>query len=223
MNKKTKMFMGALATWLASMAIGAPVIATAEMYVAGQAGVNFADRINSIAGTGVSAGRPGPLADFDLANSITYGGKIGYFPGHSWYGIEAEVFHTTPHIKSLEDDPATPAFDPDTGAHFRVTTVGVNFIARYPGRTFQPYAGVGVGAGIAHLDDSLILRSDSDVAAAWNVLAGLRAFVTPHIAVFTEYKYTGATFNFDEALGSLGGFSGNYRAQHVLGGLSYHF
>lgn len=195
----------------------------AEVYVAGYGGVNFADRINSIAGTGVSAGRPGPLADFDLANSITYGGKVGYFPGHSWYGIEAEAFHTTPHIKSFGDDPTTPAFDPDTGIHFRVTTVGVNFIARYPGRTFQPYAGVGVGAAIARIGDSLVVRSDSDVSTAWNVLVGLRAFVTSQIAVFTEYKYTGATFEFDEALGSLGGFSGNYRAQHVLGGLSYHF
>ncbi len=194
--------------------------ASAEMYVAGQAGVNFADRINSIAGTGVSAGVQGPLADFDLQNSITYGGKIGYFPGHSWYGIEGEVFHTTPHIKEL---PPTASLPADPGIHFRVTTVGVNFIARYPGRTFQPYAGVGVGAAIAHIGDTVTVQSNSDVATAWNVLVGLRAFVASNIAVFTEYKYTGATFEFDQALGSLGGFSGNYRAQHVLGGLSYHF
>jgi opacity protein-like surface antigen len=212
-----------IGVFIAAATFYSPHRASAEIYVGGEAGVNFADSINSIAGTGASAGVSGPLADFDLANSITYGGKLGYFPGHSWYGIEAEVFTTTPHIKSIPDDPTTPAFDPDTGAHFRVTTVGVNFIARYPGRTFQPYAGVGVGAGIAHLSDSLILRSDSDVATAWNILVGFRAFVTPKIAVFTEYKYTGATFEFDEALGSLGGFSGNYRAQHVLGGLSYHF
>jgi opacity protein-like surface antigen len=197
--------------------------ACAEMYVGGQAGVNFADRINSIAGTGASAGvpdlDPNPNPDFDLQNSITYGGKIGYFPGHSWYGIEGEVFHTTPHIKQFEPEPGIQ----DTGFHMRVTTVGVNFIARYPGHTFQPYAGVGVGAAIARIGDSLVVRSDTDVSTAWNVLVGLRAFVTPKIAVFTEYKYTGSTFEFDQALGSLGGFSGNYRAQHVLGGLSYHF
>ena len=197
-----------------------PSLVSAEMYVAGQVGVNFADRINSIAGTGSQAGAPGPFIDFDLQNSITYGGKVGYFPGHSWYGIEGEVFHTTPHIKEL---PPTATLPADPGIHFRVTTVGVNFIARYPGRTFQPYAGIGVGAGIAHIGDSATVKSDTDVATAWNVLAGLRAFVTPKIAVFTEYKYTGATFEFDQAFGPLGGFSGNYRAQHVLGGLSYHF
>src|SRR5689334_25116355 len=79
-----------------------PHQASAEMYVAGYGGVNFADRINSIAGTGPQAGVPGPFVDFDLKNSITYGGKIGYFPRHSWYGIEWEVFNTTPHIKQLD-------------------------------------------------------------------------------------------------------------------------
>lgn len=188
--------------------------ASAETYVAGTAGVNFADRINSIAGTGPSAGVPGPFADFDLQNSITYGGKIGYFPGHSWYGIEGEVLHSTPHIKQLDTDP---------GIHMRVTTVGANFIARYPGRTFQPYVGAGVGAAIARISETATVRSDTDVAVAWNVLAGLRTFITPKIAIFGEYKYTGATLTFDQAFGDLGGFRGNYRAQHILGGLSYHF
>jgi opacity protein-like surface antigen len=211
---------GLFLTGILLVPLNSPPQASAEMYVAGYGGVNLADRINSIAGTGSQAGVPGPFADFDLQNSITYGGKVGYFPGHSWYGIEGEVFTTTPHIKSV---PATAALPADPGIHFRVTTVGVNFIARYPGRTFQPYVGAGVGAGIAHIGDTATVRGDSDVAAAWNVLAGLRAFVTPKIAVFGEYKYTGATFAFDQAFGDLGGFSGNYRAQHILGGLSYHF
>lgn len=222
MEKKRAIAISLFVTWFANVTVWT-IPASAEMYVAGTAGVNFADRINSIAGTGGQAGVQGPLADFDLQNSITYGGKVGYFPGHSWYGIEGEVFHTTPHIKSFPDDPKTSSFDPDTGAHFRITTVGINFIARYPGRTFQPYVGAGVGAAIARIGDSLLIRRDTDVATAWNVLVGLRAFVTPKIAVFTEYKYAGATFHFDEGLRDLGGFSGNYRAQHVLGGLSYHF
>src|SRR5690349_19619798 len=160
------------------LGIGIPLSispAQAESYVAGAGGINFADRLNSIAGTGPSAGVPGPLQDFDLQNSITYGGKIGYFPGHSWYGIEGEVLNTTPHIKQLDADP---------GIHMRVTTVGVNFIARYPGRTVQPYVGAGIGVGIAHIGDTPTVRSDTDVAPAWNVLAGLRAFITPQIAVF---------------------------------------
>jgi opacity protein-like surface antigen len=209
-----------LVLWFIAGMIVAPETVIAEWYLAGTAGVNFGDRINTIGGTGPQAGVPGPLVDFDLQNSITYGAKVGYFPGHSWFGIEGEVLHTTPHIKSL---PRTPTLDEVPGVHLRLTTIGANFIARYPGRTFQPYAGAGIGMAIARIGDTATVQSDTDVTAAWNLLVGLRAFLTSHVAVFTEYKYQGASLQFDQAFGSDGGFAGNYRAQHILGGLSYHF
>lgn len=187
--------------------------APAEWYVAGQGGVNFADRLTNVEGTGASTGIL--FQDLDLQNSITVGGKIGYFPQHGWVGIEGEVFHSTPHIKGL---------GPDPGIHLRVTTIGANFILRYPGRTFQPYIGIGGGAVVARLGSAAGgVQSDTDLAGAWNVLAGIRAFVTPHIAVFTEYKFQAATLQFDGAFGTAGGFESTFRAQHVLGGLSYHF
>ncbi len=201
----------------------APNLARSEWYVAGTAGVNFADRINTIGGTGPQAGAPGPFVDYDLANSITYGGKVGYFHGHGWLGIEGEVLHTTPHIKGFDDDPRTASYDPDPGIHFGLTTVCANLIARYPGRTFQPYLGAGIGLAIARIGETATVQSDTDLATAWNLLAGLRGFVTPHIALFVEYKYTGASLQFDQAFGPDGGFAGNYRAQYVMGGLSYHF
>ena len=167
-----------------------------------------------VSGTGDLTGVEPRSPDFDLKNSISYGAKLGYFPEHSWFGIEGEVLQTTPHIKNLDNDP---------GIHLRVTTVGINFLARYPGRTFQPYVGVGVGTAIAHLSDTATVQSDTDVTSGWNVLAGLRGFVTPYVAIFTEYKYTGATLRFNHAFVTGGGFEGVYRAQHVLVGLSYHF
>lgn len=190
----------------------APPAAVAEWYVAGDAGVNFADRLTNVGGTNAFSGIQ--FEDLDLQNSVSVGGKLGYFPQHSWFGVEGEALYTTPHIKGLENDP---------GIHLRVTTVGVNFLVRYPGRTFQPYAGIGVGVVIGHIGDSGGVQSDTDVAAGWNVLTGLRAFVTPRVAIFTEYKYTAATLQFNEAFGPSGGFEGTYRAQHVLAGLSYHF
>jgi opacity protein-like surface antigen len=190
----------------------APPAAVAEWYVAGDAGVNFADRLSSVEGTNAFSGIQ--FEDLDLQNSVSVGGKLGYFPQHSWVGVEGEVLYTTPHIKGLENDP---------GIHLRVTTVGVNLLVRYPGRTFQPYAGFGVGAVIAHIGDSGGVQSDTDVATGWNGLVGLRAFITPRVALFTEYKYTAATLQFNEAFGPSGGFEGTYRAQHVLAGLSYHF
>ena len=186
--------------------------AHAEWYVAGQFGVNFADRLSDVSGTNQLAGMRAP--DLDLKNSYTYGAKIGYFPGHGWFGLELDAFHSTPHIKNFEELP---------GIHMRVTQVGLNLIARYPGVTFQPYAGIGTGIVIARISNSPTTRSDSDVTSGLTLLAGLRAFVTPYVAVFTEYKYTGATLQFDQAFGTVGGFSGDYRAQHVVVGVSYHF
>jgi hypothetical protein len=113
----------------------------AEWYVAGDVGANFADRLTGISGTGDLTGVAPRSPNFDLKNSVSYGAKLGYFRDHSWFGIEGEVLQTTPHIKNLDEDP---------GIHLRVTTVGVNLLARYPGRTFQPYVGVGVGTVIAH-------------------------------------------------------------------------
>lgn len=211
METKIPIAAGLFVAWLSIATFGMPGPASPEWYVAGNVGVNFADRLTGVSGTGDLAGFQAP--DFDLKNSVSYGAKLGYFPEHSWFGIEGEVLQTTPHIKNLDNDP---------GIHLRVTTVGVNVLARYPGRTFQPYVGVGVGTAIAHLSDTATVQSDTDVTSGWNVLAGLRGFVTPYVAIFTEYKYTGATLRFDQAFGT-GGFEGVYRAQHVLVGLSYHF
>ena len=205
---------GLFVIWLVIASLAWPASSSAEWYLAGDIGINFADRLTDIAGRGGLAGVEPRDPHFDLANSVTYGGKLGYFPQHGWIGIEGEVFHTTPHIKAIDNDP---------GIHLSLTTVGVNVLARYPGRTFQPYVGVGIGAVIARLGETATVQRDTDVAAGWNVLAGLRAFVTPHIAVFTEYKFTEATLRFDHAFGAVGGFEGVYKAQHVLVGLSYHF
>lgn len=186
--------------------------AWAEWYVAGQLGVTFADRLTHITGTGSLTGLAAP--DFDLKNSLTYGAKLGYFPQHGWLGFELDAFQTTPHIKNLDDIP---------GIHFRVTSVGVNLLARYPGLTYQPYLGIGPAILIGHIGDSATTQSDSDVTVGLNALAGIRAFLTPSVALFTEYKYNQATFRFSEAFGPVGGFEGNYRVQHVLVGVSYHF
>lgn len=200
-----------LVLWAGPPSGGIPQ-AMAEWYVAGQAGVNFADQLSDISGTGNLSGFRAP--DFDLKNALVYGAKVGVFPGNGWFGVELDAFHSSPHIKNLDDVP---------GIHMRVTNVGVNLIARYPGVTFQPYVGIGAAALIARIGDSATTRGDTDVASGLNLLTGIRAFVTPYVAVFTEYKYTQSTFEFDGAFGGSSGFNGNYNAQHLVFGVSYHF
>jgi opacity protein-like surface antigen len=186
--------------------------ASAEWYVAGQFGANFADQLSDIRGTGSLSGFRSP--DFDLQNSFVYGGKVGMYPGNGWFGVELDVFHSTPHVKNLDDVP---------GFHMRVTNVGVNLLARYPGVTFQPYAGIGAGAAIARIGSSATTQGNTDVASALNLLVGIRAFITPYVAVFTEYKYSQATFEFNHAFGPTSGFNGNYDAHILVTGLSYHY
>lgn len=99
---------------------------SAEMYVAGDGGVNFADRINSIAGTGSQAGAPGPFVDFDLKNSITYDGKVGFYPygafPHSYWGAPGfyrPYFYFSP--RSFSRRPSSP---PPPSAKRSPTTQG---------------------------------------------------------------------------------------------------
>ena len=188
--------------------------AFAEWYVAGQVGVNFADQLSDIRGTGVQEGGRSP--DFDLKNAVLYGAKLGVFPGNGWFGVELDAFHSSPNVKNLDDVP---------GFSMRVTNVGINLIARYPGVTFQPYVGIGTGALIARIGDSATTQGDTDVSSMLNLLTGIRAFVTPYVAIFTEYKYTQSTLEFSNGFAPQfgGGFTGDYNAQHVVFGVSYHF
>lgn len=209
----TKCIWHLVAILLAVLTLALPArIASAEWYVAGQFGVNLADQLSDIRGTGDLIGLRAP--DFDLQNSFLYGGKVGVFPGNGWFGVELDAFHSTPHIKNLDDVP---------GVHMRVTNVGVNLLARYPGVTFQPYAGLGAGAAVARIGDSATTRGSTDVSSAVNVLVGIRAFITPYVAVYTEYKYSQSTFEFNRAFGPTSGFNGDYDAHILVTGLSYHF
>lgn len=186
--------------------------AGAEYYVAGQVGVNFADRLTNIEGTGSFV--TGRIPDLDLKNAVAYGGKLGYFPGNGAMGVELDVFNSQPNIKNLDNVP---------GIHLGVTNVGINLLLRYPGQTFQPYVGFGGAALIARISQTVDVQSDTDVGFGINLLGGMRAFITPYVAIFTEYKYTRGTLTFDEAFGPAGGFTGDYQAQHVVFGVSYHF
>jgi opacity protein-like surface antigen len=186
---------------------------SAEWYVAGQVGVNFADQLSDIRGTGTLQGLRAP--DFDLKNAVLYGAKLGVFPGNGWFGVELDAFHSSPNVKNLDNVP---------GFSMRVTNVGINLIARYPGATFQPYIGIGTGALIARIGDSATTRGDTDVSSMLNLLTGIRAFVTPYVAIFAEYKYTQSTLEFDNGFAQFGGgFNGDYNAQQVVVGVSYHF
>ncbi|MBL8070601.1 MAG: porin family protein [Nitrospira sp.] len=200
---------GLLSCWVL---LFSPSPVRAEWYAAAQLGVNFADPLRNVRGSGTLAGLDAP--NFNLKTSPAFGGKLGLFPSHGIFGLELDVSHSTPHIKNLDDVP---------GIHLSVTNIGGHVVLRYPGVTWQPYIGGGPALLVAHLGRSSTTERDTQVSVGGNVLVGIRAFVTPKVAMFTEYKYTDSTFRFGGAFGPVGGFDATYRAHQLFVGLSYHF
>ena len=68
-------------------------------------------------------------------------------------------------------------------------------------------------------------NSSSDNAVpGFNGLAGVRYFFSEHVAMFGEYKYNRATFNFDMRSWTAGRWiAGRYSVHNIVGGLSFHF
>ena len=199
--------------------------ARAEVYIAGQVGGAFPQDLRNVEGTGTIQGVV--FNDLNLANTLMYGGKLGYFfedPGLQWLGAEIEVFAGNPHVKSQVitapgGGPTAAALG--NGSHLRTLTSALNVIARYPGARWQPYVGLGLAYVNAKLSDEGFTVSDS--APGVNLLAGVKVFVTRDLSVFAEGKYTYSSFQFEDA-GVVGaGIKGVYSVPGVMVGIAWHF
>lgn len=167
--------------------------------------------------------------------------------GFKWLGAEFEVFTTTPTIKNqtvstthhITFNPFNPQSPPPgvnctlgtdcqiqqsisgtvnvPESSMRLIAFTFNVVARYPGKVFQPYAGVGGGA--FYFNSSGAVRGHQ-VAPGLNAFGGMKVFILDDWGLFVEGKFTRATItNFD----SVFGLSGEYSAFNVLAGLAYHF
>ncbi len=231
-----------------------------ELYVAGFGGFTLGHSFADTDGRGTLAGQDIP--SFDLANSVIYGMKLGYFhPGRlNWLGLEVEGFNTTPHLEQTNTFP---------GSYLRVATLAFNVIARkrlgcrdyhrdrydrtrhgttydkdgrhyerdgrydhyYDDRSpleenercpLQVYAGAGPAIFFAETSNQFG-RSTDNAEVGVNALAGLRYFVHRNVAIFGEYKFNYAGFDFSQLQGTTAGVQGDYKASHFVGGLAVHF
>ena len=192
-----------------------------EPYVAFYGGVTVPQPFQDARGIGEITGLK--LSNLDLARSAVYGAKLGMFQADPirWLGIETELFYTNPHIKQQDITFTTlgiPTSANRAGSHVRITTWALNWIIRYPGERFQPYAGGGPGIFWGRLS-GIDFGTASDTSLGLNALAGLRIFLTKQLAVFGEYKYNRTSFDF----GGTASLHVLYQAQHFAGGLSLHF
>ena len=225
------------------MALMVPIVlftpkAYAESYVAGQFGVTLPSVGNGLSNndlTGVFI--PGSTtSDQALKSSILYGAKVGhYFQSVPWFGLEAEMYNTTPHVKQqtitfFAPSGASAGSASTEGLNFRVFTLApLNLTFRYHKTRLQPYIAFGPGLFIARLKDPSLTsdNTQSSTALGLNAQAGLRYYVTRHFTVFMEGKFNHARFNFSEtppgANFNLFGFNSTYNMFHVAFGLSYNF
>jgi opacity protein-like surface antigen len=210
--------------------------AYAESYVAGQFGAalpSIGKGVTDVDLTGVFP-EGSTMSDRALKTSALYGAKLGYyFPQALWFGIETEIFNTTPHIKQQVTTVTVPpgAMTGGTvtatvsGDHFRVLTLApLNLVFRYPNSRLQPYVAIGPGIFFAQVESIAtgFEGSQSSTKIGLNTQVGLRYFMTRHVTVFGEWKYNHARFTFEEA-GPQFGFNGTYNMHQVAFGIAYHF
>jgi opacity protein-like surface antigen len=198
---------------------------SAEWYVGGYGGITLPNKLSNIHGTGVDADKT--TSDLKLQNSFLYGAKIGrFFENIPWLGLEADLSYARPNLKQqtvTSNFLGIPVSRLSPGADVDVAMGLVNIIARYPGQRFQPYIGGGAGLAygrISHLvTASSTNASATDTSIAFDFLTGMRVFVTKHVALFTEYKYTRTSFSWENNVL----LKGDYSAHNLAVGLSFHF
>ncbi len=141
-----------------------------------------------------------------------YGAKLGHFFSRArWFGVETEIFNTTPHIKQQFTTVSVPPGPTVTGGvatgdvsgdHFRVLTwAPLNLVFRYPYNTrLQPYVAIGPGVFFARVESTSpgFEGSQSSTTLGLNTQVGLRYFITRRVTVFGEWKFNHARFSFTE-------------------------
>lgn len=220
MRTTTRIFLAILAVY-AFLGVSP---ASAEWYIGGYAGIaipNSEDIDLTVLGASAT------LQDVDLDNSVVFGGKVGYFfgpPSLLNFGLEVEGYH----------------FRPDAGAQtvnltgigpvaldkidIAVTGVGLNVIWRPIPGALQPYIGVGGVAAIADVETTGL--SDTEVAAGFQAIAGLKWLPISGLAFFIEYKFLQTTnFEFSGTVvpGVTGSAETDITANMVYGGVAWHF
>lgn len=133
----------------------------------------------------------------------------------------------------------SPTVDvPIEEADLQVTTLGINILARYPYSAIQPYGGVGFGLVGGFVDDVRLsedvtfsaggttftleggddiykLKSDDDWVPALQLIGGVRGFIHDNVALFAEFKYVTAEFEFHP-------IQIDYDASNVYGGIEFY-
>lgn len=140
------------------------------------------------------------VSNAELKRGFGGGLKVGAFPkaGKGIFGVEGEVFGFGGGIKA----PNTGLSGAD-GSLVAINTM-FNVLLRYPGSYLQPYVGAGGGVSLGFLDANGIQGGGVGVTGksgqssfAFQLLGGLRAYVSDKTFLFGEYKYFGTKYQWE--------------------------
>ena len=206
------MFRRKLAVLLGIVVLCLPSLGHAENYAAFAIGPNIATLDTTDVGK------------IDLANNLAYGAKFGHYfddRGFNWLGLEVDMYRSAPDVKQQNIPASTNRFlsQKVVGADLLVHSLAFNALVRVTGYQYkvEPYAGLGIGLNMGNLSDGNF-RPEASFAPSFNVLAGIKYFVTPKIAPFIEYKYNFAHFSFSRS-----NITADYRANLFMFGVAFHF
>lgn len=190
-----------------------PALGHAETYGALAIGPNVASLDTTDAGK------------LSLSNNLAYGAKFGHYfddRGFNWFGLEVDLYRSAPDIKAqtLPQQGTNPRLSGSIpGADFLVHSLAFNALVRVTGYQYkiEPYAGLGIGLNVGNISDGNF-RPEASFAPSFNILAGVKYYLTPKIAPFIEYKYNFAQFHFSRS-----NVTADYRANLFMFGIAYHF
>lgn len=165
------------------------------------------------------------------AKGIEGGAKLGYdFEG---IRVEAEISYKRASADrfgfKLQGQPLAMVRGDDVSGHISSLSGMVNGYWDITHGRIQPYVGAGIGfaridshnVGYAGYGDSGVFLDATDTAMAFQLMAGARMRVTPHLSASIGYRY------FDVEKVKLNIFNSsarsNLRASSVLVGLTYNF
>ncbi|MGH7255858.1 MAG: outer membrane protein [Nitrospirales bacterium] len=177
--------------------------ADTSFYLAGYGGYAFPEDWQDVTGRGPLTGQRFPDRDLDNAPLVGVKGGLNIV---SWFGLEAEVFYTSPRAV------AQPASFGTASANLEVTTVALNYVLRYPGTIVQPY----IGKGVAFIFANSFQAGGSAQNTGINLLAGIRFVLGKHLWAFSEYKHSRVTLEFSNV-------EVDYRLHSVIGGVGWTF
>jgi opacity protein-like surface antigen len=206
------MFRRLMGFFLIVATVSLPVQASAENYLAVAIGPNVATLDTTDVGK------------LDLSNNLAYGAKFGHYfddRGFNWFGLEVDMYRSAPDVKQqrlpISTNPRLSGSIP--GGDFLVHSLAFNALVRVTGYQYkiEPYAGLGIGLNMGNISDGNF-RPEASFAPSFNILAGVKYYLTPKIASFIEYKYNFAQFHFTKS-----NITADYRANLFMFGIAYHF